>query len=443
MRIKLSDHFTYKKLIMFVIPSVAMMIFTSIYSVVDGLFVSNYVGKTPFAALNLIMPALMILGSFGFMIGTGGNAVVSAMLGAGHDKQAKECFTMFAFMSFVIGVAISVIGFIFMRPAALLLGADEAMLPYCVLYGRIIIAATPLFMLQTMFHGFFVTAEKPQLGFFVTVGAGCTNILLDFLLVAVFKWGLAGAALATALAQLVGGAVPVIYFARENNSLLRFTKLKINTNIFFKACGNGISEFMTNVSMSVVSMIYNYQLIRFSGENGIAAYGVIMYTNFIFSAIFIGYSIGASPITGYNYGGGNSTELKNILKKSLIIISVSGITMTLTAFALAYPITKIFVGYDAELFALTRRGFILCAVSFLIAGFNIFGSAFFTALGNGVISAVISFLRTFIFQTAAVFILPVFLKTDGIWLSITAAELAAVIITAVFIVTNNKRYKYM
>lgn len=442
MKIQLSDHFNYKRLLRFVFPSIVMMVFTSIYGVVDGLFVSNYAGKTPFAAVNFIMPFLMLMGALGFMIGTGGSAIVSKTLGEGDDKKANEIFSMLIYITIGLGVIFTLFGLIFLRKIAILLGAEGEMLNYCVQYGRIILVTLTFFMLQNVFQSFFVTAEKPHMGLAVTIGAGVTNIFLDFLFVGVFKWGIEGAAAATAASQIIGGVIPLIYFFAKNSSLLRLTKAGFDGRIFVKTCTNGSSELMTNVSMSLVNMLYNYQLMKFAGENGVAAYGVIMYVNLIFIAIYIGYSIGIAPVIGFNYGAQKHMELKNVFKKSLILISVWSVILTAGAMLLAPFLSKVFVGYDAELFEMTKNGFRLYAVSFLIMGFNIFGSAFFTALNNGGVSAAISFLRTLLFQIVAVLLLPIWFGLNGIWISITVAEVMALIVTIVFFITNRKKYHY-
>lgn len=442
MKIQLSDHFNYKRLLRFVFPSIVMMVFTSIYGVVDGLFVSNYAGKTPFAAVNFIMPFLMLMGALGFMIGTGGSAIVSKTLGEGDDKKANEIFSMLIYITIGLGVIFTLFGLIFLRKIAILLGAEGEMLNYCVQYGKIILVTLTFFMLQNVFQSFFVTAEKPHMGLAVTIGAGVTNIFLDFLFVGVFKWGIEGAAAATAASQIIGGVIPLIYFFAKNSSLLRLTKAGFDGRIFVKTCTNGSSELMTNVSMSLVNMLYNYQLMKFAGENGVAAYGVIMYVNLIFIAIYIGYSIGIAPVIGFNYGAQKHMELKNVFKKSLILISVWSVILTAGAMLLAPFLSKVFVGYDAELFEMTKNGFRLYAVSFLIMGFNIFGSAFFTALNNGGVSAAISFLRTLLFQIVAVLLLPIWFGLNGIWISITVAEVMALIVTIVFFITNRKKYHY-
>lgn len=442
MKIQLSDHFNYKKLLRFTLPSIIMMIFTSIYGVVDGFFVSNFVGKTPFAAVNFIMPFLMILGAVGFMFGTGGSAIIAITMGAGDKEKAKRLFSLFVYVSIVCGIVIGLLGILFIRPVAALLGAEGIMLDNCVLYGRVILMALPAFILQYEFQSFFITAEKPQLGLAVTVASGVTNMVLDALLVGALRWGLVGAAAATAFSQAVGGIIPFIYFARPNTSLLRLVRAKFDGSALLKACVNGSSELMSNISMSVVSMLYNAQLIKYAGEDGVAAYGVLMYVNMIFLAAFIGYSVGAAPVVGYHYGAGNYDELKGLLKQSLILIGIFSVGMLALAEGLAHPLSMIFVGYDPELLSLTLRGFLIYSFSFLFAGLAIYGSSFFTALGNGLVSALISFLRTLVFQMAAVLIFPLIWDIDGIWFSIVAAELMAAVVTAAFLVGMRKKYRY-
>ena len=442
MRIQLSDHFSYGRLIRFTLPSIVMMIFTSIYSVVDGLFVSNFVGKTPFAAINLIMPILIILGALGFMIGTGGSAIVAKTLGEGDPVRANRYFSMLVYTTVVGGAVLAAAGELSLPLVSELLGAEGAMLQDCILYGRIILAALPAFMLQNVFQSFMITAEKSRLGLAVTVAAGLTNIVLDFVFIVPLGWGLAGAAIATAISQVIGGAVPIVYFARKNDSLLRLTKAKFEGRILLRTCTNGSSELMSNISASIVTMLYNFQLMRLAGEDGIAAYGVVMYVNFVFSAIFIGYSIGAAPVIGYHYGAQNHAELKNLFRRSLVLVVISGVAMTVLAELLAQPLMHVFVGYDAGLYALTVRGFMLYSISFLVSGVNIFGSAFFTALNNGLVSAAISFLRTLVFQVAAVLLLPLLLGIDGIWLAIVTAELLALAVTLVFFIVKRKQYHY-
>ena len=442
MKISLSDHFTYRKLLKFVAPSAVMMMFTSIYGVVDGLFVSNYVGKVPFAAINLVMPFIMILGGIGFMIGTGGSALVSKTLGEGDRKKANRYFTMMIYLSLICGAAASVIGFVFIRPISYLLGATDAMIGDCVEYGRMIFLFTTAFMMQNVFQSFLVTAEKPRLGLLATVGAGVTNMALDAWFIVGLGWGVKGAALATGISQTVGGILPLIYFLRPNSSLLKITRTKLEGRPVFLAVTNGSSELMSNISASVVSMIYNFQLMKFAGEDGVAAYGVLMYVQFVFIALFIGYAIGSAPIVGYHYGAINHSELKNMLKKSIIIMSISGVIMTLLAQALALPIAKVFVGYDEGLFDMTVHAFRVFSFSFILAGINIFASSFFTALNNGAVSAAISFLRTLIFQSTAVIVLPMIWELDGIWLSITVAEVFALIISVTFLAAKRKKYNY-
>lgn len=442
MNIQLSEHFTYKKLFRFCLPSIAMMLFTSIYGIVDGFFVSNYVGKTAFAAINLIMPFLIVMACFGFMIGTGGGALVAKTLGEGDKQEANRYFTMLLLLTLILGILMSVVGFAFMRPISYMLGATDDMIEHCVIYGRIINAFNTAYMLQYFFQSFFVTAGKPNLGFGVTIAAGMTNIVLDALFVAVFRWGVAGAAGASVIGQCVGGVLPIFYFIRPNKSLLRLTKTRLELSPLLKACANGSSELMSSISSSIVGMLYNFQLMKYSGENGIAAYGVVMYTQMIFSAVFIGYSVGSAPIVSYNYGAGNHGELKNMLKKGLTVMVVGGIIMTVMAIGLAPFLSDLFVGYDAELFEMTKRAFRIFAFSYMLFGVNIFASSFFTSLNNGGVSAAISFLRTLIFQTSAVMLLPLILKADGIWWAVTFAEALALAVSAAFLIANRKKYNY-
>jgi len=444
MTIQLSDHFSYKKLFRFTLPSIAMMIFTSIYGVVDGFFVSNFVGEIPFAAINFIMPFIMILGAFGFMFGTGGSALISKTLGEGEEERANRLFSMLNCVSVGAGVVIAVLGILLVRPLAALLGAEGAMLEDCVLYGRIILAAMPAFMLQQEYQSFFVVAEKPQMGLIVTVAAGVTNMVLDALFIAVFSWGVAGAALATAMSQIVGGGIPIVYFLRHGRGRLRLTRPIFDGRALLRACTNGSSELMANASMSVVGMLYNVQLMKYAGEAGVAAYGVMMYVGMIFVAIFIGYIIGVAPVVGYHYGAQNHPELKSLLKKSLIIIGGFSVAMAIAGYALARPLGLIFMSASPDTLALTVRCLEVSSLQFLFCGLAIFGSGFFTALNNGLISALISFLRTLVFQLAAILLLPLVWRPaiDGIWVSIVVAEVTAAIMTVIFLVANRKRYQY-
>lgn len=440
--IQLSDHFSYGRLIRFVIPSVVMLIFTSIYGVVDGLFVSNFVGKTPFAAVNIIFPLMMILGGVGFMLGTGGTAIVAKTLGMGDKERANEYFTFIIAFTGGIGVVMALLAIIFIRPIAVLLGAEGDMLEYAVRYGRIVLMGMPFFMLQNSFQNFFITAEKPKLGLAVTVAAGVTNMILDALFIAVFKWGIEGAAAATALSQFVGGFVPIIYFASKNSSTLRLCLTHGYWKMLLEACINGSSELLSNISSSVVTILYNYQLLRFAGEDGVAAYGAIMYVAFIFVSIFIGFVIGTSPIISFHFGAENKDELKSLRKKSVNIVLLAGLAMTLVALLLSVPLCKLFVGYDDRLYLIMFRGFIIYAFSYILTGFNIFGSSFFTALNNGVVSAIISFLRTLVFQISAILILPELFMLDGVWFSVIACEVASAIVTVAFLVGKQKKYSY-
>ena len=443
MKIKLSDHFTLGRLLRFTLPSIVMMIFTSIYGVVDGIFVSNFAGKTAFSAVNLVMPVLMMLGVPGFMLGTGGTALISKTLGEKDPEEANGIFSMLTLICILSGIALTALGMAFMRPMAKALGAEGQMLEDCVLYGLLVLPATTAYILQFAFQSFCVTAEKPALSLAMMVTSGVCNIALDALFVAVFRWGLAGAAVATAIAQFAGVFIPMIYFARPNKSLLQFRKFRYDGKALLRTCINGSSELMSNLSMNLVSVLYNLQLMRYAGEDGIAAYGVVMYVNFMFLSVTIGFAVGTAPVIGFNYGADNRKEQKNVFKLSMTLVGLFSLVMTATAMLLAKPLSEIFVGYDPVLLKMTVRGFYIYSLSYLLCGFNIFGSSLFTALNNGLVSAVISFVRTLLCQTAAVLLLPLVWELDGVWLAIVAAELTALLLTVFCILKYRKRYHYL
>ncbi len=440
--IQLSDHFNFQRLLGFTFPSIIMMVFTSIYGVVDGFFVSNYVGKTPFAAVNFIMPLLIILGCAGFMFGTGGSALIAKNMGEGNMKKANELFSLIVYAAVACGILLMVLGLIFIRPVALLMGAKGQLLEDSVLYGNIILIAQPFFILQYEFQCLFATAEKPKFGLYVTVASGVTNMILDAIFVAIFHWGLVGAAAATAFSQFVGGVIPLIYFARKNSSQLQLGTCKFDGRALLKTCTNGSSELISSISASVVGMLYNIQLMKYAGENGVAAYGVLMYVSMIFQAIFIGYSVGGAPIVGYHYGAQNYDELKNLRKKSIILINIFSILMFMAGQILAKPLSLIFVSYDRELLEMTIHAFTIFSFSFLLSGFSIFSSSFFTALNDGLTSALISFLRTMVFQSSTVMIFPMFWALDGIWISIVAAEVMATVVIILLLIGKQKKYHY-
>ena len=440
--IKLSDHFNYRRLLRFTLPSIIMMIVTSVYGVVDGVFVSNFAGKVPFAAINLIMPFLLICGSLGFMAGTGGSALVARTLGQGDPTKANRIFSLLVYVSIIAGIVLSAISVAYLEDIAIMLGAEGEMLTDCVTYGRIILPALSAYILQNVFQAFLITAERPSLGLAITIIAGVTNIVLDYIFIVPFDMGLKGAALATAISQCLGGIIPLLYFAFPNKSLLQLTRARFDGNAIVKTCTNGSSELIANISMSIVSMMYNYQLIRYIGADGVAAYGVIMYAAYIFIAVFLGFSIGSAPIVSYNYGAENYNELRNVFRRSLIILATIAIVLTIAAIALAGPLASIFVGYDQQLFLLTRKAFMIYSMSFILVWINLYTSAFFTALNNGLISAIVSFSRTLIFEVGAVLLIPYILGIDGIWISISVAESLAIVMSIIFLAANKKLYHY-
>lgn len=442
MKIQLSEHFTYKKLIKFTIPTIIMMIFTSIYGVVDGIFISNCVGADAFASVNLVMPVLMILGTIGFMVGTGGSAIVSKTIGEGEKEKANEYFSMLNYFLVAVGFILTIVGLIFIRPISKLLGAEGGMLEYCVTYGRVLLVSLIPFLLQNSFQSFLVVAEKPQMGLKISIMAGITNMILDFLFIYVFKWGVFGAAFATALSQVVGGIIPLVYFIRKNDTPLRIIKTKFDKKALLQTCINGSSEMLTNVSTSLVNMLYNMQLMKFAGADGVVAYGVIMYISFIFSGTYIGYSIGSAPIISYHYGAENKDELKTLLKQSVILLGITSVVMTIIAEILAKLLASVFVSYDNNLLEMTTNAIRIFSLSFIISGFNIFASSFFTALNNGVVSAIISFVRTLVFQVIMILVLPILFGLNGIWFAVVVAEILALIVSAVLLIKNKKKYQY-
>ncbi len=441
--IQLSEHFSYIKLMRFTIPTIAMMIFTSIYGVVDGLFVSNIVGSEAFAGVNLIMPALMMLGSVGFMVGTGGSALVSKTIGEGNKKLANRYFSMLIYFLLIVGIVLSILGNVFIRQISELLGAKGELVDICSTYGRTLLCSLPFFMLQNCFQSFLVVAEKPAMGLCVSVIAGLSNMVLDFLFIYVFRLGVFGAALATAISEFVGAAIPLIFFIRKNNSPLKLIKTKLELKPILRTCSNGSSEMVTNISMSLVNMLYNLQLVKFAGYDGVVAYGIIMYVGFIFSGTYLGYCVGVAPIVGYHYGAANTAELKNLFKKSLFLLSSAAVVLTACAELLSSVLAGIFVGYNQDLHNMTTNAIQLFALSYIISGINIFASAFFTALNNGLVSAVISFMRMLVFQIAFIFILPELLGLNGIWLAVVGAEICSLIVSVSFFVANRKKYKYV
>ena len=440
--VHLNEHFTYKKIIKAVIMPIFMMVFTSVYSIVDGFFVSNYVNKTAFAALNLVFPTLMILGSIGFMMGAGGSALVAKSLGEGKKDEANKIFSGVVYATAIMGVTVTLLVVFFVKDISVLLGATEEMLPYCVTYARILVAGITLFMIQNLFQTFFIVAERPGLGFFIIAAAGVTNIILDAVFIIVAKLGLAGAAYATVIGQFVGSVIPVIYFFSKKNPSLSLGKPTFAPHIILKTVTNGSSELLSNIAASIVSIVYNFQLLKFAGENGVSAYGIIMYTSFIFAAVFIGYAIGVAPIVSYNYGAQTHAELKNVLKKSLVLNAVSGAVMTVISASLAKVLASIFVSYDPELLSMTTTAIRIYSVSFIFMGINIFTSSFFTALNNGLISAIVSFSRTLVFQIGAVLLLPLAFGINGIWKAIIVAEGLAFVMDAIFIFVYRKKYNY-
>ena len=441
-KIQLSDHFTYKKLIRYSIPMIGVLILTSIYGVVDGLFISNVEGDIAFSAVNLILPGVMMFSSIGFMMGSGGAAIVSKTLGEGKKEKASQYFSMIVYFLIIIGIVCAILGCILTKQISSLLGASEKMEKYCIEYGRVLFLFLPFMMLQYMFQSFFAVAEKPNVGLLITLCAGITNAIGDYLLIVVFRLGITGAAVASGASMVVGSVPAIIYFAFKKDLKFKLVPTKFDWKALGHTMSNGSSEMVTNISMSFVNMLYNAQLMKYYGENGVSAYGVIMYVGFIFSGCYMGVSQAVAPVVGYNYGASNEEELKNVFKKSLIILAVMAIFLTGSAEALSKPLAYVLFSHNEELLKLTTYAIRLYAIGYTISWINIFGSAFFTGLNNGLVSAIISFGRMLVFQLATIFILPLIFDSTGLWLAMPVSEVFSLIVTVTFFITMRKKYNY-
>ena len=443
MQIKLSDHFSYGRLLRFTLPSIIMMVISSIYSVVDGLFVSNLVGDLALSSVNIVFPVAMIVGSFGFMLGTGGSAIVARTMGEGDQPLANRYFSMIIYAVVVLGAVLSTVCVIYMEPIARFAGASDALIGDCVVYGRILLAGSVPFMLQTSFQSFFVVAEKPHLGLALSIAAGVTNMVLDYVLIAVCDLGVAGAAIATVMGYCVGGVLPLLYFLRPKHEGIRLTRTRFYGKQLLHACTNGSSELMSNISSSIVGILYNVQLMRLIGEQGVAAYSVMMYVDFVFVATFLGFSIGSAPIVSYHYGAGNHPELKNVFRKSMTVILCTSVAMVILSELLSRPLSSAFVGYNAGLLEMTVHGFRLFALCYLFCGINIYASSFFTALCNGALSALISFLRSLLLRGGMVLLMPILFGLDGIWTAVIAAEGLGAVVSLGLLYAKRRQYQYL
>ncbi|MBP5505268.1 MAG: MATE family efflux transporter [Bacteroidales bacterium] len=443
MKVALDGHYGYRRLVISSLPSIGMMLVGSIYSVVDGLFVSNVVGTTAFAALNVIWPAVMLVGALGLMVGTGGSALIGKTMGEGDREQASEIFSMLIKFIIVLSVVFMVPMLLLMEPLARALGAEGEMVRQCVIYGSICTLGLPAFMLQMAFQSFYMTAEKPHLGTMMSVVCAVTNMALDALFILVFRWGLAGAAAASMLACCVGGGFPLWYFSsKKNDSSLRLTRSRLERAPILKTCSNGLSEYVGNISFNVLAICYNLQLLRMMGENGVAAYSVLLYYSYIFAAVFFGYNITVTPVIGFNYGAGDKKELKSLLRHSWTLLLALGILITLVSELSAGSVARLFVGYDAELTALTVRALRISMASFVMVGVNLFVSAWFTGLGNGKVSAALAFIRNLVLELGFVFLLPAIFGPDGIWQAVNAAEVCCLALSVILILRYRKRYGY-
>lgn len=441
--IDMGQHLTTGMLIRYTLPSMATLVFASIYGIVDGFFVSNFAGKTAFAAVNIILPFVNILTAAGIMVGTGGTAIVSKLRGEGDDDKANRAFSLVVYFAAILGTVLAILGTIFIPSVARALGAEGEMLQICILYGRLCMISAPAFVLQLAFQPFFPAAGKPKLGLWITVASGCANMILDALFIGVFGWGVTGAAVATNVSEYIGGLLPVFYFARKNPSFLKLGRTKLSWGTIGHTCLNGSSELVGEIAFSIVAMAYNWQLLRFLGADGVAAYGIIMYTGFIFGAVMFGFTMGASPLMSYQYGAQNRQEMRSLFRNCMKFMLVAGLLMFAAGELCARPLSFIFASYDAGLLNLSVHAYRIYSISFLLMGIPIYGSSLFTALGNGPVSAAISFLRSLVFETGAVILLPLLFGADAIWFAVIVAEFAASIVAFAFILKFNGRYGYL
>ena len=436
-------HFTVPALLRFTLPTIGMMIFMSAYVMVDGFFVSNFAGETAFAAVNFTYPIISILGTLGFMFGTGGSAIVAKTRGEGDPDRANREFSLLVYAAAAAGLIFAVIGTIALKPLLMLMGAEGNLLTQCLRYGRLLAICIPTTILQYLFQELMITAGKPGLAFRVTVASGITNIVLDALLIVGLHMEVLGAAIGTVAGEVVGSVIPLIYFARPNDSALRLGPTRLDWRMLGRTCVNGSSEMVSNIAASLVGIAYNVQLLAYLGEAGVSAYGILEYVAFFTVAILIGFVSGAAPLMSFQYGAQNRVEMQSLFRKCVGIVVVCGLILFALVRVLVDPLAGVFVGYDPDLHALTIHAMLIYSWALLFSGFNMYGSSLFTSLSNGLISAVISFVRTLVFEIGAVLLLPRLFGPDGIWYSGVVAGVAAFILTVAFVLGYAKRYGYL
>lgn len=438
----ISKEFTLPSLIKFTLPTIVMLVFVASYTIVDGIFVSRFVGTTALSAMNIVFPLINILIGLGIMMGTGGSAIIGRKLGEGKEEEARSAFTLVTVFSIIVGLVISALCFLFIQPLSILLGADENLLPYCIAYGRIMMAFYTVSVVQTLFQTLFITAGKPQLGLWLNVAAGLANILFDYVFIVLLDMGIAGAAWGTVSGFLIGGIPALVYFAKPR-TVLYFVKPRWNGRIILQTMTNGSSEMVTNAAMAITTLLFNLAMMELLGEDGVAAITIVLYAQFLFSSAYLGFASGAAPVFSYNYGNRNIPQLKWLFKTCLCIILISSVVCFAFSYLMAVPTIAIFTPKESNTYAITLYGYKIFVWNFLFAGINIFASSFFTALSNGKVSAMISFLRTFVFVAGSILLLPKFLGIDGIWLAVPVAEAVTVLVALFLLAINRKHYHYL
>lgn len=419
--------FGFFSLLKFALPSVIMMMVMGLYSMVDSMFVSRFVSTNALSAINVVYPVINLLIGLGVMLASGGSAVIAAKMGAGKTDEARRDFSMIVTIGLASSIVIAVAGLIFIRPIVTFLGASELLVDYAVTYLAIILMFAPANMLQMLFQMFFVTAGRPGLGLTFIIGAGLVNAVLDYVFIVPLGMGIAGAALATGIGYLIPAAAGLIFFFGKKKELY-FTKPKFSAAVLGSSCSNGSSEMVSNLSMAVVTLVFNRIMMNLAGEDGVAAVTIVMYAQFLLSSIFMGFSLGVQPVISFHHGAGNRRNLKGIYRHCIVFIAIAAVSVFAVAMTLGPTLTTIFTPKDTNVWTLAVRGFMILPFCFLLEGFSIYASAAFTALGDGKTSALISFLRTFLFILTGLLTLPLAFGIDGVWLAVPVAELCSVLV---------------
>lgn len=414
-------------LLKFAAPSIVMMVFMSLYTIVDGIFVSRFLGSNALSSLNIVYPVISVAIALSTMLGTGGSAIISKYLGEGKNERAREALTQFVVLTLLLSFVLLILSEMFLTPISRLLGASDVLLADCRLYLGASMLFAPACMLQAVFQSFLVTAGRPGLGLLLMTGAGICNMILDYVLIVPCQMGIAGAALATGIGQCIPAVCGLCFFLFTRQDL-RFCRFTFSAKEILDACYNGSSEMVSQLSNAVITFLFNIVMMSLAGEHGVAAITILLYGQFLFNAVYLGFSIGISPVIGFQYGAGDRTKLRKIYRISFLSVAISSVVIVAAAICFSPTIVAIFTK-DQRTFELASVGFRLFAVNFLFSGINITSSGFFTALSNGKVSALISFSRTLVFIVISLLILPRILGITGAWIAIPVAEFLTLLIS--------------